>query len=93
VLQDGGKQIGSLTTHQMDALWFAFDELAPSYYRRAKLHVVQLRRLLLLAHINPDGYLVFPPTRPPTHLAHTCPLDVVAPTLTFTSKEYNPLNT
>ncbi|CAM6042331.1 unnamed protein product [Sphagnum compactum] len=53
--KDGGKQIGSLTTHQMDALWFAFDELAPSYYRRAKLHVVQLRRLLLLAHINPDG--------------------------------------
>lgn len=72
MLQDGGKQIGSLTTHQMDALWFAFDELAPSYYRRAKLHVVQLRRLLLLAHINPDGYLVFlflplvhPPTWPP----------------------------
>ena len=57
--QNGGNQVGSLRAEQMDALRHAFDELNPGYYRRTKLHLVHLRRLLLLARLDPDNQMVF----------------------------------
>ncbi|CAK9859596.1 unnamed protein product [Sphagnum jensenii] len=45
----------SLTEDQMEALWHGFDELTQGYYRRSKLHAVMLRRLLLLATMDPDS--------------------------------------
>ncbi|XP_024388738.1 uncharacterized protein [Physcomitrium patens] len=53
--ESGTKQVGSLRAEQMEALWHAFDELNPGYYRRTKLHFIHLRRLLLLARLNPDN--------------------------------------
>lgn len=42
----------------MEALWHAFDELNPGYYRRTRLHFMHLRRLILLARLDPDNELV-----------------------------------
>jgi hypothetical protein len=42
----------------MEALWHGFDELTQGYYRRSKLHAVMLRRLLLLATMDPDSDMV-----------------------------------
>lgn len=50
-----GRQIGSLRAEQMEALWHAFDELNPGYYRRTRLHFIHLRRLILLARLDPDN--------------------------------------
>lgn len=57
-VKSGGRQVGSLKAEQMEALWHAFDELTPGYYRRSKLHLVMLRRLLLLARLDPDNQMV-----------------------------------
>lgn len=57
IARNEGKQVGSLRGEQMEALWHAFDELNPGYFRRTKLHFVHLRRLILLAHLDPDNQL------------------------------------
>ncbi|KAG0561863.1 hypothetical protein KC19_9G098700 [Ceratodon purpureus] len=50
-----GRQVGSLRAEQMEALWHAFDEINPGYYRRTKMHFIHLRRLILLARLDPDN--------------------------------------
>jgi hypothetical protein len=42
----------------MEALWHAFDEINPGYYRRTKMHFTHLRRLILLARLDPDNEMV-----------------------------------
>ncbi|CAM6099753.1 unnamed protein product [Calypogeia fissa] len=53
---------GSLTPQQMQGLHLAFDKLSPGYYRRTMVNRVQIRRLILLARLDPDsevGKLLF----------------------------------
>lgn len=49
---------GSLTPQQMQGLRLAFDKLSPGYYRRTMVNRVQLRRLILLAPLDPDSEVV-----------------------------------
>lgn len=42
----------------MEALLHAFDEINPGYYRRTKMHFIHLRRLILLARLDPDNEMV-----------------------------------